>query len=340
MATMDDIAKKLGIAKSTVSKALNGAPDISEAMRRAVLEAAVELGYTRLRRNEEAPKLAIFVANMDYRHPRDFCYDIIVGFRKLAEPEGYRVDVIPLTPDMEKSIHYDAYMMQMNYRGGFFLGLSLSNLWMQEFKTCKTPTVLYDNRVPGNPLVTYVGVDTGEGMHLAVEYLKELGHRKIGFLGDNTGSYIFRKRYLDFFDALREHNLEGPAPFAETYCQLPLCLDVHLPKLLESGCTAIMCAHDTLASQALLRCQALGFRVPEDVSIIGFDDLPLCTQTQPPLTSIRQDRTELGRSAFCALSSQIRHVPLSIFLLHTELVKRESCTIPPKAFPKGTREEG
>ncbi len=328
MATMDDIARKLGVAKSTVSKALNGAGDVSEAMRRAVLETAVELGYTRLRRTEDAPKLAVFVANMDYQRPEDFGYDIIVGFRKLAEPEGYRVDVIPLTPSIENSIHYDSYMMQMNYRGSFFLGLSLNNLWMVEFKTCKTPTVLYDNRTIGNPLVTYVGADTGEGMSLAVEYLKELGHEKIGFLSGGLDSYVYRQRHQAFFTALRENGLEAAPSFAGSDYHLHICLDTHLPRLLDGGCTAILCSHDTLASQVMGRCQELGIKIPEQLSIIGFDDLPLCTQTQPPLTTLRQNRTELGKSAYCALTSQIHHVPLSTFLLHTELVERKSCGAP------------
>ncbi len=328
MATMDDIARKLGIAKSTVSKALNGAGDVSEAMRRTVLEAAVELGYTRLRRSEEAPKLAVFISHMGYQHPQEFGYDIIVGFRKLAEPEGYQVDVIPLTLEIQKSIRYDAYMMQMNYRGGFFLGLNRKDPWMQEFKACKTPTVLYDNYIPGNPLVTYVGTDTKEGMGLAVEYLIRLGHRKIGFLGEGPDAYIFRQRYLGYLDALRENGLDEDLSLAGCDDKLHICLDVHLPRLLESGCTAILCGHDTLALQVMGRCRQLGIQVPRQVSIIGFDDLPLCAQTQPPLTSIRQNRTELGKSAYCSLSSQIRHVPLSTFLLHTELVERASCAPP------------
>ena len=84
MATLEDIAKTLGVSKSTVSKALNGAWDVSDAMRRAVVETAVELGYSRLRRGEEAPRLAVFITNMDYASPEDFGYDILVGFRKLA----------------------------------------------------------------------------------------------------------------------------------------------------------------------------------------------------------------------------------------------------------------
>ena len=94
---------------------------------------------------------------------------------------------------------------------------------------------------------------------------------------------------------------------------------------MEQGCTAIVCSHDVLASQLLKYCREHNIRVPEDVSIIGFDDLPLCETTVPPLSTIRQDRTELGRSAYCALSSQMTGVPLSTFLLHTTLVRRDSC---------------
>ena len=84
MATMDDIAKRLGISKGTVSKAFSGAEDVSEAMRRAVLETAVELGYTRQMRSMQAPKIAVFIENMSYEHPNDFGWDLVTGFRKLA----------------------------------------------------------------------------------------------------------------------------------------------------------------------------------------------------------------------------------------------------------------
>ena len=88
MATLEDIAKKVGVSKSTVSKALNGAGDVSQSMRRMVLEAAVELGYSRLRRVDDVPRLAIFITNMNYLTTEDFGYDILVGFRKMAEPSG------------------------------------------------------------------------------------------------------------------------------------------------------------------------------------------------------------------------------------------------------------
>ena len=329
MATLEDIAKTLGVSKSTVSKALNGALDVSDAMRRAVVETAVELGYFRLRRGEEAPRLAVFITNMDYASPEDFGYDILVGFRKLAEPAGYQVSVIPLDYKLEKSIAYDQYMLQGNYLGGLFLGLSLDDPWLRDFETCRTPTVLYDNRVSGNPRVTYVGADNAEGMFLAVQYLKSLGHRKIGYLSSALGAYVYQQRQQAFFQAMQKNGLCDQALARDSYF-FSVCMEEHLPALLGLGCTAILCSHDSLAIGALDHCRKTGIRVPEDVSILGFDDLPRCQSTQPPLTTIRQDRTELGKSAYCALSSQMEGVSLSTFLLHTELVTRASCGAPPR----------
>lgn len=330
MATLEDIAKTLGVSKSTVSKALNGAWDVSDAMRRAVVETAVELGYSRLRRGEEAPRLAVFITNMDYASPEDFGYDILVGFRKLAEPAGYQVSVIPLDYKLEKSIAYDQYMLQGNYLGGLFLGLSLDDPWLRDFETCRTPTVLYDNRVSGNPRVTYVGADNAEGMFLAVQYLKSLGHRKIGYLSSALGAYVYQQRQQAFFQAMQKNGLPCDQALARDSYFFSVCMEEHLPALLGQGCTAILCSHDSLAIGALDHCRKTGIRVPEDVSILGFDDLPRCQGTQPPLTTIRQDRTELGKSAYCALSSQMEGVSLSTFLLHTELVTRASCGAPPR----------
>ena len=325
MATLEDIAKVLGVSKSTVSKALNGACDVSESMRRAVLDKAVELGYTRLRRGEDTPRLAIFVTNMHYQLPSDFGYDIIVGFRKLAEPDGFWVDIIPLTVEMEKSIRYDTYIMQGNYRGALFLGLSLDHPWLQEFETCKTPTVLYDNRVTGNPRATYLGVDNEEGMHTAVRYLKNLGHTKIGYLGSALGAYVYQQRQQAFLEALRQNELPHSKDHALAATDPEECAAIYLPRLLQMGCTAIVCSHDVLAKETMDHCRELGLRIPEDISILGFDDLPLCEECQPSLSTIRQNRTQLGKSAYCALSSQMEGVPLSTFLLHTELVERASC---------------
>ena len=329
MVTLDDIARELGVAKSTVSKALKGADDVSEKMRRAVLEKAVEMGYARALRGA-APRIAVFISNMEYAKPTDFGYDIVIGFRKLAEPAGYQVEIIPLDIPTQQNMRYDEYMILGNYRGGLFLGLSLVDPWVKEFETCRTPTVLYDNQVPGNPHVTYVGVDNAEGMEQAVSYLRSLGHEKIGYLTGGLNAYVFRKRHHAFFKALRQNGLpHGPELLGNAY-HVSECLEENMPRLMALGRTALVCGHDLMARSAVEYCAAHGLRVPEDVSIMGFDDAPLCCLTDPPLTSVRQNRTELGKSAFYALDSQINQVNLSILLLHAELIIRDSCGPAPK----------
>ena len=102
MATINDIAQKLGISKSTVSKGLNDATDISDEMRRKIQETAVELGYISKRAQKRTKKLCILIENMDYQTPNQFGYDIILGFRQMAEHDGWLVDIVPITPESPK----------------------------------------------------------------------------------------------------------------------------------------------------------------------------------------------------------------------------------------------
>lgn len=326
MPTMDDIAKALGISKSTVSKALSGAKDVGEATRQTVMEKAVEMGYSRALRRANAPRLALFITNIEYLRPDDFGFDLVAGFRKAAEPAGFVVDIIPLTISKQLETPYDSYMTVKNYCGGFFLGLSLlEDPWMKDFETCNTPTVLYDNHVSANPKVTYIGTNNHEGMDLAVAYLKSLGHTKIGYLSSELLAYIYQQRNYAFFQAMQENNLAADSSMGGSAHHVSECLTQHLPRLLEQGCTAIICSHDILAHSVMVHCRELGLRVPEDISILGFDDIPLCRYTLPPLTTVRQDRENLGKSALYALTSQMNHVYVSSLLLHAELIERASC---------------
>lgn len=325
MATLQDIANRLNISKGTVSKALNGAPDISETLQKAVLETAVEMGYTKIRRQKDVQKkLCILIENMEYKEPHQFGYDIILGFRQLAEPAGYAVDIIDTNVTMQKNTSYDVFMLQNQYHGAFVVGFSLSDPWMTDFRTSQIPTVLYDNYVIANPNMTFVGIDNNEGMELAVSHLKHLGHKKIGYLSIDLTSHIMKVRYKAFFRALKQNGLESGPEYTGASYYITQCLEKHLPRLLNLGVTAIICSHDQIANAAMIQCQQLGYRVPEDISIIGFDDLPICAYTSPPLTTIRQDRIQLGKSAFSALASTMGNVAIGTLLLHAQLIKRNS----------------
>ena len=325
MVTLQDIADKVGVSKGTVSKALNGAPDVSEAMQKSVLETAIAMGYTKVRRMKTpTKKLCMLIENMEYEKIHHFGYDFIVGFKQLAEPAGFLVDVLPIDDKLQKSIPYDVFMLQNNYAGAFILGLTLNDPWMKDFKTCKTPTVLYDNYVKANPYVSSIGIDNTEGMELAVSHLKSLGHKNIGYLSSALGSYIMQVRFQAFLSAMRSNGLKvGNAHTGVSY-YISECLQKHLPRFLNSGITAVICSHDQIAIAAMMECRQLGYSIPDDISFIGFDDLPVSAYAQPPLTSVRQDCIELDKCGFSALSSIFDQVAIGTILLHARLIIRES----------------
>lgn len=325
MATIQDIADRLGVSKGTVSKALNGASDVSETLRKTILETAVEMGYSRQNRQKDyRKKLCILIENMDYKESYQFGYDIILGFRQIAEPAGFEVEIVPVTQELQKTSSYDAFMLHNQYEGAFVVGFSLHDPWMKDFETSRTPAVLYDNYIMANPSTACVGIDNSEGMELAVAHLKSLGHKKIGYLSSALGSYIMQVRHRAFFHAMRAHDLKAAPDSAGISYYISTCVEKHLPRLISMGMTAIICSHDQIAQAAMVQCQQLGIRIPEDISIIGFDDLPICAYTAPPMTTIRQERLQLGKSACYALTCLMDQVAIGTLLLHAKLMVRAS----------------
>ncbi len=331
MTTIQDIADKLGISKGTVSKALNDAPDISETLQKQILETAVELGYTRLRRyKNSARRLCILVEeeNIQYTEPHHFGHDIVMGFRQMAEPAGFEVEIVPVSEDSQRSISYEVFMLQNDYAASFVLGFSLNDPWMTDFETSRTPAVLYDNQIRGNPSTAYIEIDNDEGMDLAVAHLKDLGHKKIGYLSSALESHIMQVRYNAFFQAMKQHGLDTDPSLAGCSFFMYECMEKHLPRLLDMGVTALICGQDTIANAALVQCQQLGYKLPRDLSIIGFDDLPISPYTSPPLTTIRQDRINIGKCGYYAATSLLNGVSIGTILLHAQLIVRNSTGVP------------
>ncbi len=324
MATINDIAAKLGISKSTVSKGLNNATDISEAMRKRVLETAAELGYNNKRLTNREKRLCILMENMEYSTPEQFGHDIILGFRQLAENDGWIVDVISVDTDFQFSVPYSVFMLQSGYLAAFVLGFTLTDPWMSEFNTSRIPAVLYDNYIDGNPKIASVGCDCQEGFEQAVRHLLDLGHKKIGMISGSLESYIAKARYQAYMNALSRYNLETNQDYIGVSNFTAESTGCHAKRMHKLGITAIVCSHDVLAVSAITECTAMGIRVPEDLSIIGYDDLPMTAYTEPPLTTIRQDRAALGKAGYYAMSCLINELPLGSVTLRAPLILRGS----------------
>ena len=328
MATMKDIADHLGVSVSTVSKGLSGAPDVSESLRKDILETAVEIGYKNGRaQKKHNRKMALLIENISYESPEDFGYDILMGFRKAARQAYWDVDAIPLTKEMQEKEDYEHFLLQRKYSGAFILGFSLEDPWMSQMTTAGHPTVLLDNSVPLNPHVGMISTDSQEAVDMAVSYLADLRHEKIAFLNGSAGSMISDARMGSFLQSMAGHGLRVDPDMAVYGYYVEDCAKYHVPGFLLRGATAILCGNDLIAAGVIKSCREAGYRVPEDVSVIGFDDIPLAERLAPPLTTILQDRFYLGKCAFYSLSAMIDRVPVSRTLLRPVLIERGSCAI-------------
>ena len=329
MATIRDIADRLGVSQSTVSKGLNGAHDISETLRQQILDTAVELGYTKRGiEKKQNRKLCIFIENMDYYMDDDFGFDIILGFKQAAFKEKWAVEVIPVSHAFQKKRPYDAFMVGQGFSGSFICGFTLDDPWMKEIQNTKMPTIILDNYLKENPMVGSVGTDSDEGIELAVSHLVSLGHERIAFLNGEEQSMISRFRMAAYEKSLRAHHLSVNPDLVD---HSPFDSDIDesiVTRFLECGATAILCGSDSIAYGVLAACKKAGRPVPEQVSVVGYDDLPTSVVSAPPLTTVRQDRIMLGKSSYYILYALINGVSLSRNLLRPTLIQRKS-TAPP-----------
>lgn len=341
MATIKDIANRLGVSVSTVSKGLNGASDISEDLRQMVLDTAVEMGYaTKKSKKIENRKLAIFIENMDYEATNQFGYEIVLGFRQNAFRNSWDVSVIPVTPAFQLTEKYDTYMLKNGFCGAFLVGFALQDEWMKQLAGTTMPTVLFDNCIAKNPNVCYIGTDNYEGIDAAVDHLYTLGHKRIAFLNGSLHSMVSEQRQDAYYRSMKAHGLDIMEELTAYGYYVADSAKYHVPTFLNAGATAIICGNDLIASGVITECKLRGFRVPEDISVIGFDDIPISSMLEPPLTTVRQERGELGKCAYVILNALIHHIPISCTQLRAQLIERESTARCPQKPATGKREKG
>ena len=325
MATIKDIADLLNISTGTVSKGLNGGEDISEELRAKILDTAVSLGYsTKKMKKRNNWTVCVFIENMDYSAHNQFGYEIVLGFKQQALRDGYQVEIIPATLEMQLDEKYDTYMMKHGYKGGFFIGFTLNDPWLKSLDDTKVPTVLLDNIEGKNPCVSYIGTDNYQGMETSVEYLYNLGHRKIAFMNGDEYSMVAKTRADAFKKACRFYGLEVNNDLIKYGDFTKSGSKNFVEDFIKNGATAIMCASDVIAMGVITECESLGYKVPDYISVVGFDDLPISAHMTPSLTTIRQERNNIGKLGSLALYSLINGVHISHTMLRPSLVIRES----------------
>jgi LacI family transcriptional regulator/LacI family repressor for deo operon, udp, cdd, tsx, nupC, and nupG len=176
-----------------------------------------------------------------------------------------------------------------------------------------------------------VTVDDRTGAQLAASHLIELGHRQIGCIGVASRAASNQRRHLGYLDALAAAGLPADDRFVITAASMAADPDADLvagrtllPQLLADAVSAVVCYNDMVAIGALMACRQLGLRVPEDISIVGFDDIAFARYTVPELTTVRQPREEMGRVAMQILLSLLAGKRTRGFVAQPVLLVRSS----------------
>ncbi len=322
--TIADIARKLNISKSTVSKALSNATDVSEKTRERVLSCASEMGYNV--EPDAAVKeknFIIFIYGINYGDVDQFAYEVILGFQAAANSENVGVQIVTIDDYELRSGKYYAVMKSRNYEGSFFIGFKPHKTFIEHVRRTNLPIVVLDNYFD-SPLVARVGCDNQLGMRHMVRYLYKMGHRRIAFLSGEPDSNISTEREQGYRETLQEAGIPpeeiliGYGSFTGTGME-----DTVL-ELAKKNPTAICCASDIIACNCVRILKNAGIGVPEQISVTGYDDLPGARFNSPALTTVYQNRIHIGKTAFHTLRLLQSGIKFKAALLRPELVVRDS----------------
>lgn len=325
-----DIAEKVGVSPTTVSLVLNNKPGAGEELRGKILKTAQELGYAAPRGTRSGSLCLLHIARNGHTVNRDhdvFIADYIEGLSQGAKLSGNSLEILMFEPSPIEQVLEAA---QGNQADGFIiLGTELSREDIESFQLVRKPLVFIDTYHDFLNF-DFVDMNNEDSIFLLLSHLSAMGHRRIGLVKGSVETRNFRLREEGFFAGLRKLDLELDRSWIylvdQTYHGAYEDMSVILsrgPKLP----SALLCANDIIASGCLKAFSDAGIKVPEELSVVGFDDLPLSAIVDPPLTTIQVSKAQIGRMAVQLLVSRIRgdaDMPAVKVLIGGRLVERRS----------------
>lgn len=335
--TISDVAARAGVSTATVSYVLNHSNRVSEETKRRVLEAVRELGYqpNALARGlvkDQTMNIGLVIPHTaEYVFSDPFFSELLKGVGTVVTRHGYFLLLSLLTETSDFTSVISALVSQRRVDGIIIVATPREGREIAELKKGGIPfTVIGPNLMPD---VSSIDVDNEEGSYMATRHIIELGHTRIGYITGDMRYDSAVQRYRGFQKALEDAKLEAVGVFMGDFTQASGVLGARqLLKDQNNPVTAIVCASDLMAHAVLKEAKQLGYSIPEDLSVIGFDDIPMSQECQPRLTTIRQPITVMGRLASEQLISQIQDKMKSSQpvkqVVKTELVVRDSTAIP------------
>lgn len=332
--TLRDIAQQADVALSTVSQVLNNKPGVSADLRKHVLSVASEMGYRQkitvdapLNSQLEVVGILTKRSNGERLEVNPFYSYVLAG----AERECQRHNISLMYANVEvdetnRALSLPAMLLDQRVDGVIVVGAFLEETILDISRRSGQNIILVDAYTSGQSAFDSVLIDNYNGAKNAVEYLIAQGHEHIGLIGSNPKSYpsIYERRE-GYLSALRRHNL--PDYVEESLLdrgdaiQATMRLMSRAPHL-----TAIFGCNDNVAIGAMNALHHLGKRVPEDISILGFDDIDLAQEMTPTLTSVHVDKVLMGAMAMRMLRDRAESPDRAVVktTITTQLMLRES----------------
>lgn len=327
---MAEVARRAGVSLSTVSRALSGSPLISEETRQVVRAAAEHLNYRvdaagSSLRTGQTRTIGVVIplshaANQSFSDP--FFLEILGAVADELSASHFNMLLAKVTDNPVDWITHVARGRRAD--GVIVIGQSLHHEALNRGAAAEFPTVVWGARLPGQRYVT-VGSDNAAGGHDATAHLLAQGCRRIVFLGDPAAPEV-ASRLEGHLRALAEAgvpsaaNLQVPVRFGSDTAYHAISA------LLSAGVEfdGVVACSDVFAMSAMRALAERDRRVPADVAVVGFDDIPFAAHTTPPLTTIRQDCRAGARALVDALMRMIRHERTTSVVIPTQLVVRAS----------------
>ena len=329
---IQDVAHMAGVSTATVSRALNKPETVSEQTRAIVLEAVEKTGY---RFNQTARNLrrrktgAIVVLVPDLGNP--FFSQILSGIEKTASKSGFSVLIADTKqPDFGHDRILE-YIRHNRADGIIVLDGSLPPEIYDDARDglSDTPIVFACEWSDGVPLPT-IRIDNRTGALMAIEHLHKLGHKKVGHIAGPPGNILTKERLAGTRFAVKKFNLEfrDEWSFPGNFSIESGSMAAKSWLALADKPTGVFCASDQMALGFISEVSNHGFLVPEDVSVVGFDDIEIAGRFIPPLTTIRQPRSDIGtitaRTILRQISGEEHPCPPPQEILPVELIVRQS----------------
>ena len=326
--TIRDVAAEAGVSISTVSRVLNGSPAVNEDSRRRVTEAAKGLGYRkperRGRTHEQLAAIALVTNSID----NPYFLPLIQGVDATAQTHGLHTLIITNPEEAPIDLSSVERLQRGGVAGIIQIGIGQDHL-LKALAEQEFPLVVLNHRLE-DTTVSCIDASDQAGAFQATTYLAKLGHRRIAFVQGPRGVAGADLRYAGYRKALSESGIEFDAHLV---CRGEFRYEdakEAVGNLLDGdrSFTALFCANDLMAFGALAALADRGIRVPEDVSVVGFDDIGLAEAVQ--LTTVAQPIHELGRNAVLLLLDHIsgRITQPQRIDLRSHLVIRGSCGRP------------